>query len=138
MPRALLIAAGSAKWVMFRPVVVRPMLFVAVSVNQTAPSAPVVMLLGWLPFLAAKPAMVPVFVIRPILLVAWSTNQTLPSFPIVMSPGWFPGLLMVNWVILWVAAPAGPAAATAATASNPIPASARPARRRCDMCALPP
>src|SRR5690349_12756948 len=137
IPRALLIAAGRAKWVMFVPVVVRPIVFVAVSVNQTAPSEPVVMLVGWLPFLAAKPEMAPVLVTRPILFVAWSTNQTLPSFPIVMSPGWFPGLLMVNVVILCVAAPAGPAAATAATASNPIPASARPARRRCDMCALP-
>src|SRR2546423_9164661 len=137
MPRGLLTVAGRTIWLMVEPDTVRATRLTAVSVNQTAPSEPVVIPTGWLALVARKPAMAPDFVIRAILLVAWSTNQTLPSFPIVISPGWLFGLLIVNWLMVCVAAPAGPADATAATASNPIPASARPARRRCDMCALP-
>src|SRR5437764_6482979 len=142
MPRGLLTAfapvVGSTIWLMVLSVIVRVTRLTAVSVNQTAPSEPVVIPTGWLFAVARKPAIAPALVTRATLLVAWSTNQTLPSFPIVMSPGWLFGLLIVNWLMLCVAAPAGPADATAATASNPIPASARPARRRCDMCALPP
>src|SRR5438067_6660527 len=137
MPRGLLTVAGSTIWLIVEPDTVRATRLTAVSVNHTAPSEPVVIPTGWLAAVARKPAMAPDFVILAILLVAWSTNQTFPSFPIVMSPGWLFGLLIVNWLMVCVAARAGPAEATAATASNAIPASARPARRRCDMCALP-
>ena len=87
MPRGLLTLAGSTIWLMVEPDTVRATRLTAVSVNQTAPSEPVVIPTGWLFAVARKPAMPPDFVTRAILLVAWSTNQTLPSFPIVMSPG---------------------------------------------------
>ena len=134
MPRGLVPSiAGMANELNVGPAVVRPILFVADSVNHTAPSEPVVIPTGlfFVPGIVAR-VTAPVLLMWPSLLLPALTNHTLPSAPTVRSPGWLlvPGILKSE--IVCVAAPAGPAEATAATASNTIDASALPACRRCD------
>src|SRR5262245_47220355 len=82
-----MLAAASKGYSVITPaVVIRPILLVPVSVNQSAPSGPVV--IATVPLLASKgySVITPAVVIRPILL-AVSVNQSAPSGPAVIPEG---------------------------------------------------
>src|ERR1700686_1284055 len=75
---------------LIRPaVVIRPILFALLSVNQRLPSKPAVIDLGALfAVVVANSVIVPAVVIRPILLAPCSANHSAPSTPAVMPKGW--------------------------------------------------
>ncbi len=66
----------------------RPILLAPLSVNQSAPSDPLVILNGWLAAVgSANSVMAPEVVMRPILLLCSSVNQRAPSGPAIMPSG---------------------------------------------------
>src|SRR5438552_1738643 len=80
------LAVGTGNSVKVPPVVMRPILLLDDSVNQRAPSGPVVMSSGTLTAVGMSNSVkVPSEVIRPILL-PW-VNQRAPSGPVVMPSG---------------------------------------------------
>ncbi len=82
------------------PVVMRPILLVAVSVNHRLPSGPAVMPTG--PLLAVgvgNSVILPLVVMRPIRFVAFSVNHRLPSGPAVMPAG------KLFFVLMWMCLP---------------------------------
>ncbi len=69
-------------------VVIFPILFPSVSVNQRLPSGPVAMPSGWPGAVGIGNSVItPAVVMRPILLPSCSVNQMLPSGPTVMVSG---------------------------------------------------
>ncbi len=90
------------------PVVMRPILLVAVSVNHRLPSGPAVMPTG--PLLAVgvgNSVILPLVVMRPIRFVAFSVNHRLPSGPAVMPKGPLLAVGVENSVMVPAAAQAG-------------------------------
>src|SRR6266487_1455174 len=85
----------------YLPDVMRPILFVAHSVNQRLPSGPAVIAPGRLPGVGrGNSLMRPPGVMRPILFPSTSVNQRLPSGPAVITPGWLPGVGRGNSVMV--------------------------------------
>lgn len=66
-------------------VVIRPTARPSLSVNQSAPSGPAVIPIGWLFAVGTGYSVItPAVVIRPILLAVFSVNQSAPSGPAVI------------------------------------------------------
>src|SRR5438067_1668014 len=99
MVSGMLAAVGTGNSVMAPAVVIRPIRLAdaAVSVNQRAPSGPVVIPSGVLPGEGrGNSVMAPAVVIRPMWLAASSANQRLPSGPGVISCGELAAVVVGN------------------------------------------
>ena len=93
MSQGLLLDCASGYSVITPLVVMRPILLPADSVNQSAPSGPVMIQTGTLLGVGIwNSVMTPAVVIRPILPAPYSVNQSAPSRPGVIPKGWLLGV----------------------------------------------
>ena len=84
---------GTGNCTTLPPVVMRPISFAPLSVNQRLPSEPAAIPAGLPPKGSGNSVIAPDGVMRPILSAPLSVNQRLPSGPAVMMSGW----LLETW-----------------------------------------